>query len=104
VNEIEAAAVTFEEYACCGIDDNPAPPPPEFRCDRRPFLFAIRDKPSGMVVLLGRLVDPPDIVSVDSDSDDLILGGDNVEEDDDRENNELVDMVAATKQQRNRIT
>jgi hypothetical protein len=37
----------------------PKPPPvPVFRADR-PFLYAIRDRQSGALLFLGRMVDPP---------------------------------------------
>jgi serpin B len=36
----------------------PNPPPiPVFRADH-PFLFAIRDRPSGAILFLGRMADP----------------------------------------------
>jgi serpin B len=35
----------------------PASPPREFRADH-PFLFAIRDTASGLVLFLGRVADP----------------------------------------------
>ncbi len=58
VNEkgTEAAAVTM---IMCGAALNPPPPPPPFEMIvNRPFIFAICDDFSGVVVFLGAVVDP----------------------------------------------
>ena len=58
VNEkgTEAAAVTT---IMCGAALNPPPPPPPFvMIVNRPFVFAICDDFSGVVVFLGGVVDP----------------------------------------------
>jgi serpin B len=55
----EAAAATAELFVAEGSALwRPKPPPvPVFRADH-PFLFAIRDRKSGVVLFLGRVVDP----------------------------------------------
>jgi serpin B len=50
----EAAAATAASMARTSA---PAPPQREFRADH-PFLFAIRDRASGLVLFLGRVADP----------------------------------------------
>jgi serpin B len=50
----EAAAATG---AVVGVTSAPAQPPVEFKMDR-PFLFAIRERQSGLVLFAGRVVDP----------------------------------------------
>jgi serpin B len=54
----EAAAVTYS-FMNIGRAPGPAQPPPVpvFRADR-PFLYAIRDRQSGALVFLGRMVEP----------------------------------------------
>ena len=54
----EAAAATAVDMRMAGLGP-PAPPPPVpvFRADH-PFLFAIRDRVSGVLLFLGRLADP----------------------------------------------
>ncbi|QPJ61866.1 MAG: serpin family protein [Candidatus Nitronauta litoralis] len=58
VNEkgTEAAAVTAVMTAM-GIDDS-EPPAPEVFCADHPFLFCIRDRATGLVYFLGRVVSP----------------------------------------------
>lgn len=60
VNEMgtEAAAATIAdlELGAAGLFFKP-PPVPEFRADH-PFVFAIRDRESGAILFLGRLMDP----------------------------------------------
>jgi serpin B len=58
VNEegAEAAAATFVRMVL-GVSDKPPPPVPVFRADH-PFVFGIRDRKSGALLFLGRLVDP----------------------------------------------
>jgi serpin B len=50
----EAAAATAAGMV---MTSGPASPPREFRADH-PFLFAIRDTASGLVLFLGRVADP----------------------------------------------
>ncbi|APR85695.1 proteinase inhibitor I4 serpin [Minicystis rosea] len=61
VNEegTEAAAATAVEMVALSAASSPAKPPPVpiFRADH-PFLFAIRERGSGAILFLGRVVDP----------------------------------------------
>jgi serpin B len=52
----EAAAAT-EAHMILGARPSTAPPVPIFRADH-PFLFAIRERKSGAILFLGRMVDP----------------------------------------------
>ena len=52
----EAAAATAVIVDIIGMDDEPEEPV-VFRADR-PFLFLIRDNPSGSVLFLGRMTNP----------------------------------------------
>jgi serpin B len=53
----EAAASTLAQICLGSACRPPEPPVPIFRADH-PFLFAIRDRKSGAILFLGRMVDP----------------------------------------------
>lgn len=53
----EAAAATAANMLRAGCAPGPTAPIPIFRADH-PFLFAIRDRKTGAILLLGRMADP----------------------------------------------